>query len=61
MRNERNLLRRVGDEADTGFDVRLKALDSFVEEFLLIIVGIGQDIVGFLCTVGLYRRSAYRF
>lgn len=48
-----HLLGRVLDEADTGLDVSLQALDGFIQELLLVVVGAAEDVDGLLSSVGL--------
>ena len=47
------LLRRVVGESDTLLDVALQALDSSIEQSLLLIGDVGKDVDGLLGTIGL--------
>lgn len=41
------------DEIDPLLDVALQASLASLEKFLLIVVNLGKDVVGFLCSGGL--------
>lgn len=49
----RSLLRGASGEIDTSLDVGLESLDGFIEKLLLIVVGAGENVDGFLSTIRL--------
>ncbi len=53
-----DLLGWVLDEADTGFDVGLEALDGFPEQLLLVVIGAAEDVDGLFGSIGLWEGLA---
>ena len=41
------------DEIDPLLDIALQASLASLEKFLLIVINLGKDVVGFLCSGGL--------
>lgn len=52
-RRQRDLLGRILDEANTSLDVGLQALDCFIQELLLVVIGAAEDVDSFFSSVGL--------
>jgi hypothetical protein len=48
---------RVVDEIDAGLNVGLETLDGLVEEFLLVCVGLAENVDGLLSTTSLDNVS----
>lgn len=49
----------VCDEVDALRDVALETLDAFLKKLLLIGVGVGQNVDGFLCSRGLLHLDQH--